>query len=202
MKQKDKPTYNGLTFDSSGEMHFYWWCEELINAGYIESVLTQPLEFQLSGAIGERYIKPMKKVEDKVMEKIVMNPHIYTPDVQVKWTEKAENIFFIRFPQFRIGNNKELLNLIKADCDMISLIELKPIFDQNNMTRLAVINQKWVMDKFKVFVNIEIPEKLFDKTFTPQRYLMCDVSTAKKRKINYKNIISLNEFLTNNESKI
>jgi len=43
---------------------------------------------------------------------------------------------------------------------------------------------------------IETPEKLFDRTFTPKRYLMCDVSTAKKRKINYKNVVLLDQFLS------
>lgn len=76
----------------------------------------------------------------------------------------------------------------------ISFIEVKPSFDQNNMTRLAVLNQKWVFEKFGLFINIVIPEKLFAKTFTPKRYLTCDKSSV-KRKIKYKNIISLDEFL-------
>jgi hypothetical protein len=80
------------------------------------------------------------------------------------------------------------------DRDAYSYIEVKPLFDQNNMTRLAVLNQKWVMDKFGAFINIVIPEKLFDKTFTPKRYFTCDKSST-KRKIKYSNIITLEDFL-------
>jgi hypothetical protein len=74
------------------------------------------------------------------------------------------------------------------------LIEIKPIFDQNNMTRLAIINQKWVMEKHGLFVNIVIPDKLFENTFTPKRYLRCDAS-SKERKLKFSNVKSLDEFL-------
>jgi len=62
------------------------------------------------------------------------------------------------------------------------------------MTRLAKINIKWVWDKYGVFVNIIIPEKHFDKTFTPKRFLTTDKS-GKPRKIKYKNIKSLKQFI-------
>lgn len=194
MKQENKPTYKGLTFDSSGEMHFYWWCEELLEAGYIDDTILQPESFKLSGGTSMLYKKPMKKAEDKILEKAILNPHSYTPDTLVHFTSKSKNIFFIDRNCTDIPEDKSLLDLLKAK-DGECYIELKPAFDQNNMTRLAVLNQKWVMDKYDIFVNIVIPEKLFDKTFTPTNYLFTDVS-KKPRKIGYKNIRTLKEFLS------
>ena len=63
-------------------------------------------------------------------------------------------------------------------------LEIKPKFDQNNMTRLFKINQKWVFDKHGLFVDLVIPETLFEKTFTPKDYLT--TPTGKQRKLNYK----------------
>lgn len=192
MKQQDKPTYKGLIFDSVGEMHFYWWCEELMQAGFIDNVSPQPSVFELSGSVSLLYLKPMKKVEDKYLEKVILNSHSYTADFMIKFNDSAEKKFFIN-PIDNSPLKKEHTSLLIGN-GMNCHIEVKPIFDQNNMTRLAVLNQKWVMEKFGIFINIVIPEKLFQKTFTPKRYLTCDKSSA-KRKIKYTNIISLDEFL-------
>lgn len=198
MKQVDKPKYKGIEFDSVGEMHFYWWCEELIEAGYMANVSFHPPTLPLSAPFDVEYIKPMKKIEDKVLSKTVLNGHEYTADFRCLWHENAKGVFVHNIKTR--AENRELLDLLKSTGPegeelTTTWIETKPVFDQNNMTRLAVINQKWVMSEYGIFINIVIPEKLFDKTFTPQRFLLCDKS-GKPRKIKYKNIKTLEQFIT------
>ena len=200
MKQENKPTYKGLTFDSVGEMHFYWWCEELMELGIIKEIKEQPDAFVLSNKEVLSYVKPMKKTEDKIIEKTILNGHEYTPDFKIVWDPSAEDFFFVNIDRTSPLQNKETIDLIKGDVSNTTFIEVKPAFDQNNMTRLAVLNQKWVMDKFNIFINIVIPEKLFEKTFTPHRYLTCDKS-PKPRTIKYKNIKTVKDFINFNPDK-
>jgi len=195
MKQKDKPTYNGLTFDSTGEMHFYWWCEELQEKGFIKSIELQPEAFKLSDKKEVLYRLKMIKVEDKILSKPIINAHEYTPDVKITWDRrKSLDKFIFSFNSPFINFGKERIDLIKCCHKGITYIELKPEYDQNNMTRLAVLNQKWVLDKMDIFVNIIIPEKLFEKTFTPKRYITCD-NSSRKRKIEYENVVFIEQFL-------
>lgn len=203
MKQQDKPTYNGLTFDSVGEMHLYWWCEELLNENILLKVETQPMSFVLSEGVTKLYSKQMKKVEDKVLSHTILNSHSYTADFKLDWNENnlSAQIFQTELVSGKVYDDKSKFNKLFSEKipGLCSLIEVKPSFDQNNMTRLAILNQKWVFAKFGAFINIVVPEKLFDKTFTPKRFLTCDKSN-KPRKINYKNVVSLEEFLESKQA--
>ena len=49
------------------------------------------------------------------------------------------------------------------------------------------------MEKYKTYINLFVPPKIFKKTFTPKRYLLTDVSKT-KRKINFPTK-SLEEFI-------
>jgi hypothetical protein len=191
-----KVTYDNIEFDSVGELYFYWWCSELKEAGYIDNFVTQPSPIILSEKVTEEYIIPMKKVADKVKSHTLMNGHIYTYDSLIRFTMQGSHLLCFDLLLDEFNKSRDTGKLISKDC--YCRIELKPKFDQNNMTRLAVINQKWVYDKTGKFINIVIPEKLFEKTFTPKRYLLTDVSKT-KRKINFKTR-SLEEFVKINTS--
>lgn len=200
MAKKEKPSYNGLEFDSVGEMHFYWWLEELKDNGYVSNIELQPTPFPLSEKVSMSFTKHLK-TKSQVKQFTVMREHIYTADVLFWFTGKADGIFHVGFNTESPDHTKQELSSLKTYKDLgYCYVELKPSFDQNNMTRLAVLNQKWVMEKYGKFINIVIPEKLFEKTFTPIRYLSCDKS-KKARKIKYDNVITLNEYLKNHEEK-
>ena len=66
------------------------------------------------------------------------------------------------------------------------------------MTRLAKINFKWVWEKYGIFINLFVPPKHFDKSFTPKKYMTTDKS-HKPRKINYNNIILLPDYIKQHE---
>lgn len=184
-------------YDSKEELYFSWWLKELVNQGYVKYFIHEPKPFHLSASINKTYLKQLK-TREKVESEELLKGHIYTPDFMVVWHESAEELF----TELIDSNNKkkqgQALNTIISQEDeegaVVSYIEIKPSFDQNNMTRLAKLNQKWVYEKFDVFVNIIIPEKHFNKSFTPERYFLTD-NSMQPRKMKHKNIQRIEDFI-------
>jgi hypothetical protein len=165
-------------FDSNGELHFSWWTDELIKAGYIAKVILQPESYLLSDKVYRKYEKAMvKKTVEK--EEKVFREHVYTPDLLIVWTGKAFGIFI---PNISEKRQPHQLNYNIKEIDgatfITSTIELKPEFDQNNMTRLAKVNIKWVYAKYGDIIDVVKLPYYFNKTFTPDRYLLTDKSYA------------------------
>ena len=193
-----------MKFDSQEELYFSWWAEELQAAGYISKIYRDVEPYKLGEAfqydwVLEEQLKTKLKVTNKSTK--VLQPHIYTPDFEIVWAPKANGVFYENIDE--LGNPKEMPYFIAQDDN--SLIEIKPAFDMQNMTRLATVNIKWVYDKFgdyvqKVVVKPNVGKKgltpanaLFVKTFTPKRYLMTD-SAKQMRKIKFP-VVTLEEFL-------
>lgn len=198
--RKEKIQEDGLGFDSYEEVAFFWWCKSLMDAGYIRSVIIEPDSFMLTDPIVVRYHKPMKKVADKMVPETIMNGNLYTCDVKILWTDKAFDIFFVPIDSTKRKKKGSSLQYLMAHHDATgwySYVEVKPSFDQNNMTRLAKNNIKHVYSKYGEFINLVIPEKWFNKTFTPKRFLYCNKDEGRSRKIKYKNIVSLKTFIDN-----
>ena len=203
MKAKKQPIIeDGITFDSNEELYFYWWAKELQKEGYIDTIEMQPKAFELSSKTVVQHTKPMKKTADKILDHTLVNEHVYTADALIKWNEKALGIFCFVFPP-AVPHEKQTYRLFTCDSLLYSYFEVKPIFDQNNMTRLVKINIKWVLKDFGILVNMFIPETIFNTYFTPQRFIF-QTKAKGERKIKYKNIVMLNEFLPNknNEEKV
>jgi len=181
--------------DSNEEKYFWWWANELKDIGFIEKIELQPKPFDLSSSIKSVYDKQLK-TKIKEVEETLLNKHIYTTDVKITWNKSALDIFTTLLDsRVKKTENRSLtyiISQINENNEIISYVEVKPSFDQNNMTRLAKINQKWVWEKHGLFVNIVIPEKHFNKTFTPKKFLFTDKS-GKPRKIKYKNIVTLDK---------
>lgn len=183
-------------FDSSEELYFSWYLNDLKNKGYIK-YYSRSGAYVLSDPCTATNIKIMKRVPNKVLEYSYVRGHKYTPDFYIEWTDKAKGIFFndsfdtsarmIDYPflVYRIKENNEY--------KICSEIEVKPKFDQNNMTRLAMINIKWLYSKYGILTTVIIPQKLFKETFTPDRYLTTDKS-KKGRKIKWA-VKSMNDFI-------
>lgn len=196
---------NREDFHSNEEMYFYWWAKELQEAGYIKSIEAQPEPFDLSDSLSINYRQHLKTKEKLVPEEILKG-HIYTTDFKIVWYETAINIFTTPLhgdTRKKKGSSLQfIISHIDEQGEYYSNIEIKPIFDRNNMTRLVKINQKWVWDKYKEYVNIIIPIKHFNKTFTPNRFLLTDKS-MKPRTINPKQleVKSLSSFLNNKLDK-
>lgn len=178
-------------YDSNDEMYFHWYLMELKDNGFIQGYELQPTPFILSNEVRMSYTKPMKKVADKILSYSILNGHIYTPDAKIFWNEKSSKGVLYN----NVGNYYNRIDDVPfLAIDNVSYVEIKPSHDFKNMTRLVKLNQKWVWDKHKEFVNIITPQKLFNETFTPGRFFLTDKSST-KRKLNYKNIKTINEFI-------
>jgi hypothetical protein len=164
-KQIQTLEYRGIICDSYEEVYALYWLFELQDRGLIESINRSP-SFELSRKVTQDYTEVIKlKTKTKIVSKskTILREHIYTPEFEVVW-KKDLGIMFCK-------NN-------------VSYIEIKPLYDQNNMTRLFKINQKWMFAKHNILVNLLVPEKLFQETFTPKEYLK--TATGKRRKIKWK----------------
>lgn len=179
-------------FDSFEELYASWYFEELKKNGYIESWSKNETPIVLTEPLLHQYVVPMKRVADKAKYQKIMNGSEYTYDFDVVFTKKAFGIFV---------SHVNLNHFNKVDCafkntfpyDRVTRVEIKGGFDQNNMTRLAVNNIKFLYQSKRIYVNlIKIPD-LFKKTFTPKRYLLTDKS-MQPRKIKFP-VVTLEEFV-------
>ena len=182
------------TFDSDEEKYFSWYLEELKEAGYIKTWyrfedVQKP--FKLTDGLKRAYIVPMKRVEDKVKEQALLNPSIYTPDFSIIWTEKAIGIFVA---DLNVKFKGRVMEPFICQ-DKLSIIETKGNHDHKNMTRLAINNIKFTYQRYGVYVNMTKIPAIFNTTFTPSKYLKTD-KTKRKRKLNYKNVRTLSQFIT------
>ena len=148
-----KIEYNGIEFDSEEERIFHLYLEELKTEGWVKDYTFHTKSFTLSEQVKYTWVKEMKSKKNE-MEITLLQPHIYTPDFHVFWNKKALGIFYLNIHD---GKNKldsvPFINNIGNDgYDVGSFIEIKPSFDFQNMTRLAIINIKWVYCEYKILV--------------------------------------------------
>lgn len=152
---KSKKTYNcdGYEFKSQEELEFYHWLCEAKEYGFIENFAYEPKSYDLSPKQTIKVVKKLK-TKEKIVEKHLFHPHEYTPD-------------FI----FTIGEKWPLLKgkdkLVDSNDGMV--IDVKGTFQQHDGSRSFSINQKWVYEKYGIYVNKLIPKKFFKITWVPEK---------------------------------
>lgn len=196
------------TLDSNEEIHFAWYLEELKEHGYILGYQSHPFTFELGRPMKFECVKlPLpKKANPSLQERELLPKNTYTPDFAIYWTKKAEGIFFEkvgvkdRYGEPHVVLDKktaflthwsmgavasrhlEMLPRLEDQYD-ISVVDVKPDvikrFAKNASTvHTFPIQQKWVMDKYNIYVQKVVAEGkmtcLFARTFTPNRYLTND----------------------------
>lgn len=186
-----------INFASDEERYFYWWCQELKDKGFIDKIEFEPEKFTLSDGLVLPVVKKLK-TKEVVSNERVLHKQEYTPDFKITWNQKAENIFFKkattrgnRYSDYGLINDNPINNTF------VTWIEVKPTFDQNNMTRLVTINIKTMWQLYSIYINtVKIgiqKNSFFDKTFTPTRFLFTN-KTKKPRNFKYRPI-TLNQYL-------
>lgn len=177
-----------MEFESKEELYFSWYLEVLRNWNFIELWEKIDEPFQLTSDLTIKYIKPMKRVPDKELTQTLFSGRVYTPDFKIKWTDQAIGIFTQEL------QDGEKITTPFISQGNVSIVEVKGVFDNNNMTRLATNNIKDIYEKYGVYVTMTKIPMLFKKTFTPERYLLTDKS-FKPRKIKYATR-TIKEFIT------
>jgi hypothetical protein len=178
---------------SDEEWYFSFWLDELVSIGIVKRYMYESNTFTLSKAKTYPHLLIMK-TKTKLTEKSLLEGHEYTPDWCIEWSEEYLNRFYriindetctVKCPFFAIRSTK--------DGKPYTFIETKGSYDANNMIRLFRITQKWLYDKYGLYVELlKIPD-LFKKTWVPDKYRYTN-KTMQPRTINFK-AITLNEYL-------
>lgn len=184
--------------DSTGELYFTWWLKDLQDASILNN-FEKGRTFDLTSSFNINYLKELKKATKEVSQNILAE-HKYSPDFELHFDHKHsefDKIVYLydkRVLKKDKWNKQPLFSI--NDCTIPLVVEIKPIFDKNNMTRLFRLNQKWMMDKYSMYINEIEVTRLFSETFTPERYLYTD-SGMTKRQINKWQPVSLKHYLNN-----
>lgn len=175
--------YLSFPVDSEGEIHFIMWMEELKQNGFIKDYKRGDSKL-LSSSVTNNYVQQLKTKSKPCTQNILMG-HSYNWDFTIEWTDLGIKHFVNKF-----GEKWEKPFIINSESE--SYIECKPPFDFQNMSRLAVLNIKWIWDKYQIFIQLVKNIELFEKTFTPKVYLT--TKNGKERKTKHK-IRTLEEYL-------
>lgn len=189
VKKKDtKGEYKGIEYDSLEELAFLQWASELQKLGYIKSIQRAD-SYLLSDSIINNYSEKVG-TSSRPKAQTLLQGHSYTPEFMIVWTQKARDLLVWemeennKFDKFFIGT--------RDNREYRTLVEVKPLWDQNNMERLFKLNQKWMWQKHGLFVNLVKCPDLFDKTFTPKEFLT--TKTGRNRNIKWR-VKTVYEFL-------
>jgi len=192
IKDKKKYIYDDKIYDSKEEIYFSWYLTELYNNGFIFRIEYQPQTFALS-IKQEYYWTRVLKTKTKQMLSTILQGHDYTPDFLIMWSAKAQGILYNTIADiFNLRKNIFVGKKYTYSHD-VSFIEVKAEFGKYNSFRWFVINQKWMYQKFGIYIQMVKPISLFKRSFTPERFLFTD-GARQPRKLKYKPIL-LDEFL-------
>lgn len=170
--------------DSKEELYFSWYLDELVDRGFVSNYTYHNMSFRMSDPVRVPWHEKLK-TKVKSRERTLMQGMEYVPDFVIVWTRDSRGVFIddpengcTRIPQFVVGHG------VFLDDHDRSIVDTKGSYDPNNMNRFFEMKRKWIWNDHGVFINKIVPYKLFEKTFTPQRYLLTD-RTLKTRKLHY-----------------
>lgn len=163
-----------LSVDSQEEVDFIEWCNEATKLSIINDYFYQPESYQLAESV--KY----KNVFNK--ENTLFQEHKYSPD------------FIIMFdPNNSLDLSKEFHimydDLSSQQCS--SIIDVKGTFTRNDGGRSFSINQKWMYQKFKLYIYKLIPQKFFAKFGCPDNCKL--TKKTKKPRTVFKGFKSIKE---------
>jgi hypothetical protein len=178
-KADTQGSYKGIAYESLEELAFLQWAFELVKTGFILHI-GRSESFLLCDALAHNYAQQLK-TKSKPMQQLLLHGHSYTPEFDIQWNDTA-----IRAGLVWVANEKSRFDALfigrYLEGRLVTTIEVKPMFDQNNMERLFKVNQKWMWDKHHIFVNLVKPQMLFKETFTPREYLTSPAGRPRKLK--------------------
>ena len=157
-----KLEYNGITFPSEEEAHFYAWCEEAKKHCIVEWFEHQPESYTLS--FKNAYKTNNTKLKKKVayVEKELIKGHEYTADFMIVTDHP------LPFKKLAYNNG-------------IVVVDTKGSFQANDGARAFSMNQKWLYQRHGIYVHKVIPEEFFQKTFVPELARYTDVRRDVKK---------------------
>ena len=165
-----------VKYDSKEERYFSYYVDELLEAGYLVSAEYHPTPFELCSetTVLARTTKRNKSVDKSIK---LTGKHVYTADWRLIWNMNADvKMYWCEFDEKSEFYSVEVFHeLPDGRVRALSHVDVKGGFKgkNNNSAITFPINQKWVMDKFGIFVQKIIvstdKKSIFAKTFTPKK---------------------------------
>ena len=184
---------------NSIELYFQWWLEELITAGYIKSYAREPETLIVAETLEYGRIKRFKRKE-KEIEKFNLFPEVkYTYDYIIVWEEASEYLFYEEINEEKVFQfGKPLFVATRHFEDVVSYVDVKPTVNAMRGGKVSSsisfpLKQRLCWENNRIYINKVIPRPmsgsgykvaLMVKSFVPQRYLLTDGGTQ-RRKINF-----------------
>ena len=160
-----KKTYAQMEFDSQEEIDFYWWCEEALDNELIHYFFT-------SASLGNYVLLDKQTMEVEGKKKFCFHGLSYTPDFNVS----SDTPFFLE----------------KEVSGKRYIIDIKGTFSKYNDEAKFSIIRKLMFYFHGVYVHKVVPEKLFLKTWVPEK---CRYSPTGKLRRKYKGCKTISEYM-------
>jgi hypothetical protein len=172
-------------YDSDEERYASWYFDELVEYHILNEYFYHPKPFPLSDRVAHECFEE-KKTKTKHVEKFLMHPHNYQADFLLYWNPSWEGRFFMTLDGWLDLNYPFIANMSTKKVPY-TVVDVKGSFagKHNNSAVTFPLDQKWVYNKHKIYVQKIIPKDLFKETFIPRKYEITNVS-GKKRKIAFK----------------
>ena len=133
-----------LLTDSYEECDFLNWCSEAAELGIIIDFEYQPESFVLFEPVF--YINPQKK------KKSLFRIHAYSADFRIRLNP---NTLPVLQDEFKITYDQ-----LQKECIDVFL-DVKGTFQRNGMGRSFSINQKWMYEKYGIYIQKLVPQNFF-----------------------------------------
>lgn len=183
--KRSEIVYNGMEFDSKEELQFFYWLEEALANDLVKAFSYQPSEFFLSDKLSMSRTVVSKKGKCSEKEYTVLQPHIYTADFKISFTNKFIDLIK------DTDAEKYFKYLLTIDKDIF--LDIKGSFNRNGGDRVFSVNQKWVYQKYNVFVHKIVPYDLFNATWCPEKCRLTDKKKLVVEKL--KDLRNISDFL-------
>lgn len=166
---------------SKEEEHISWVLEEFKDKKIVRSFSYEPEPFLLSEKLTAEALVLDRFDREKTKNKVLLQKHSYTCDFIIEWNPDYKGVVFSNLDRIEPAPFF-ISNYVKGK--YLTYLEVKGEYDMENMTRLFKLNQKWVYEKFGIYVQLVKTYEFFRKYFIPKRYLLTDIS-EKNRKLNF-----------------
>lgn len=203
------------------ELYFEWWLKEMLTAGYLKQYIREPETIIAAPTVKYGRVKRFKR-KDNETEYFNLFPEVkYTYDYILIWDESAEYIFYeetnsqkvFQFNKPQFVANRAIVAFPNQNQEaeereeIISYVDVKPVsnamFGGKVTSAISFpLKQRLCWENEGIYINKVIPRPisgagykvaLFVKTFTPDRYIITDGGT-RRRKINFP-VLSLKEYV-------
>lgn len=138
--------------DSQEEVDFIAWCSEAAQLGIIIDYEYQPEAFQL--------FDPVTCINSKGKKYSLLRKHSYSADFIIQFNPQTSRMLI---DEFKIPYDKISSNNVKV------YLDIKGTFQRNGTGRSFSINQKWVYQKYQIYIQKLIPIEFFKKCGCPMK---------------------------------